>query len=79
MGWNRVSNLPSHHLAINTNVRESMYVRVTGALKAFGNKRYINATHIRVASDPHEVYFHVLEAIAVTLMNDRLVSCTDIS
>lgn len=56
-----------------------MYVRVTGALKAFGNKRYINATHIRVASDPHEVYFHVLEAIAVTLMNDRLVSCTDIS
>jgi hypothetical protein len=48
-----------------------MCVRVTGALKTFGNKRYINATHLRVASDPHEQYFHILESIAVTLMAER--------
>ncbi|RDB21447.1 Replication factor A protein 2 [Hypsizygus marmoreus] len=52
-------------------IEESMYVRVTGALKTFGNKRYINANHIRVATDPHEIYFHILETIAVTLMVDR--------
>ncbi|KAG5635535.1 hypothetical protein H0H81_010947 [Sphagnurus paluster] len=52
-------------------IEESMYVRVTGTLKTFGSKRYINATHIRVATDPHEVYFHILEAIYVTLMVDR--------
>ncbi|KAG6874207.1 hypothetical protein C0995_003753 [Termitomyces sp. Mi166 len=52
-------------------IGENMYVRVTGTLKTFGNKRYINATHIRVATDPHEVYFHILEAISVTIMADR--------
>ena len=52
-------------------IEESMYVRVTGALKTFGNKRYINANHIRPASDPHELYFHILETITVTLMIDR--------
>ncbi|KAF8077881.1 replication protein A subunit RPA32 [Lyophyllum atratum] len=52
-------------------IEETMFVRVTGTLKTFGSKRYINATHIRVATDPHEVYFHILEAIAVTLMVDR--------
>jgi len=52
-------------------IEESMCVRVTGALKTFGNKRYINATHLRVASDPHEQYFHILESIAVTLMAER--------
>jgi hypothetical protein len=51
--------------------RESMCVRITGALKTFGNKRYINVTHLRVASDPHEQYFHILESIAVTLMAER--------
>jgi len=51
--------------------RERRYVRVTGGLKNFGKKRYINATHIRDVKDPHETYFHILEAIAVTLMIDR--------
>jgi replication factor A2 len=48
-----------------------MCVRVTGALKTFGNKRYINMTHLRVSNDPHELYFHILESIAVTLMAER--------
>ncbi|GLB34890.1 putative replication protein A, subunit RPA32 [Lyophyllum shimeji] len=52
-------------------IEETKYVRVTGTLKTFGNKRYINATHIRGATDPHELYFHILEAITITLMVDR--------
>jgi len=52
-------------------IEERRYVRVTGGLKNFGKKRYINATHIRDMKDPHETYFHILEAIAVTLMIDR--------
>ncbi|KAG5728037.1 Replication factor A protein 2 [Termitomyces sp. T112] len=52
-------------------IEENMYVRVTGTLKAFGLKRYINTTQIRVTTDPHEVYFHILEAVSVTIMADR--------
>lgn len=47
------------------------YVRVTGTLKSFGKKRYINATHIRNITDPHEIYFHILEAIAANLIIER--------
>ncbi|KAG6810185.1 hypothetical protein H0H92_012949, partial [Tricholoma furcatifolium] len=50
---------------------ERMYVRVTGTLKTFGSKRYINATHIRAVTNPHELYFHLLEAMSITLMADR--------
>ncbi|EDR14860.1 uncharacterized protein LACBIDRAFT_244225, partial [Laccaria bicolor S238N-H82] len=52
-------------------VREKTYVRVTGGLKTFGSKRYINTTHVRPSKDPHEVYFHILEAITVTLTLER--------
>ncbi|OBZ75358.1 Replication factor A protein 2 [Grifola frondosa] len=45
---------------------ESKYIRVTGSLKSFGNKRYINATLLRLTTDPHELYFHILEAMTVT-------------
>ncbi|CCM04607.1 uncharacterized protein FIBRA_06789 [Fibroporia radiculosa] len=47
-------------------VAEGKYVRVMGSVKTFGNKRYINAQHLRAASDPHELYFHLLEAMTVT-------------
>lgn len=52
-------------------VREKTYVRVTGGLKTFGSKRYINTTHVRPSKDPHELYFHILEAITVTLTLER--------
>jgi len=52
-------------------IQEHTYVRVTGGLKTHGSKRYINATHIRVTSDPHEVYYHILDAIAVNLTLER--------
>lgn len=48
-----------------------MYIRVTGGLKAFGNKRYINTQHIRPVNDPHEISFHTLEAITTTLILER--------
>ncbi|KAF5330919.1 hypothetical protein D9619_005432 [Psilocybe cf. subviscida] len=54
-----------------SDIEENRYVRVTGGLKSFGKKRYINASHIRNVTDPHEIYFHVLEAIAVTLTIER--------
>ncbi|KAF8965268.1 hypothetical protein BDZ97DRAFT_799072 [Flammula alnicola] len=52
-------------------IEELRYVRVTGGLKSFGKKRYINASHIRNVTDPHEIYFHILEAIAVNLIIER--------
>jgi replication factor A2 len=48
-----------------------MYVRVTGGLKSFGSKRYINALHVRPVTDAFEVFFHQLEVITVTLTIER--------
>jgi len=52
-------------------IEAGKHVRVTGGLKSFGKKRYINVTHIRNVKDSHEVYFHTLEAIAVNLVIER--------
>lgn len=48
-----------------------MYVRVTGTLKNFGNKRYINASSVRPSVDPHELYFHLLEVMYVNIAHER--------
>ena len=53
------------------NASENAYVRVTGTLKTFGNRRYINTTQIRPSKDPHELYFHILEAMTVNLIFER--------
>ncbi|KAH9484363.1 Replication factor A protein 2 [Psilocybe cubensis] len=52
-------------------ITEGHYVRVTGGLKSFGKKRYLNTTHIREIRDAHEIYFHILEAITVNLIMER--------
>jgi replication factor A2 len=52
-------------------ISENAYVRATGALKTFGNKRYINVAHIRLVKDSHELYFHLLEAMATNLIFER--------
>jgi hypothetical protein len=57
------------HLLISKS--ENTYVRVTGNLKTFGNKRYINAQHIRPSTNPHELYFHLGEAMVTNLMIER--------
>ncbi|TFK29982.1 replication protein A, subunit RPA32 [Coprinopsis marcescibilis] len=57
--------------AVQSDIKENIYVRVTGPLQAFHGKRYINARHIRPVAEPHEVYFHILEAVAVTLSLER--------
>ncbi|KAH7889370.1 hypothetical protein F5I97DRAFT_1843780 [Phlebopus sp. FC_14] len=50
---------------------EGAYVRVSGSLKTFGSKRYINATHVRPVKSPNEIYFHILEAMTITLIWER--------
>ncbi|KAH9063336.1 replication protein A subunit RPA32 [Lactarius vividus] len=47
------------------------FARVTGTIKTFGTKKYINATHIRPVRDSHEPFYHVLEAMTVQLIFDR--------
>lgn len=48
-----------------------MYARVTGTLKQFGTKKYLNVAHIQPVTDPHELIFHTFEAIYVTLAYSR--------
>ncbi|KDQ60956.1 hypothetical protein JAAARDRAFT_67377 [Jaapia argillacea MUCL 33604] len=52
-------------------ITENTYVRATGSLKAFGNRRHINATHLRAIKDPHEIYFHTLETIHTVLTFEK--------
>ncbi|KAJ7581328.1 hypothetical protein C8J56DRAFT_1006244 [Mycena floridula] len=47
-------------------IKETQYVRVTGGLKSFSNKRYINATSIIPCADMHEPYYHILDVIVTT-------------
>ncbi|EFI28370.1 hypothetical protein CC1G_13904 [Coprinopsis cinerea okayama7 len=57
--------------SIQQGLKENIYVRVAGNLKAFNSRRYINTTHIRPITDPHELYFHILESMTVTLSFER--------
>ncbi|TDL21528.1 replication protein A, subunit RPA32 [Rickenella mellea] len=50
---------------------ENKYIRVTGTLKNFGNKRYITATHIKPLKEPYEIFFHLFDAMTVTLALQR--------
>lgn len=50
---------------------EGAYVRVLGSLKTFGSKKYINTNLMRPVSSPAEIYFHLLEAMTVTLIWER--------
>ena len=58
-------------LCITYSPRSNSFARVTGTIKTFGTKKYINATHIRPVRDPHEPFYHVLEAMTVQLIFDR--------
>ncbi|KAN0077094.1 hypothetical protein V8E55_010949 [Tylopilus felleus] len=52
-------------------IAEGAHVRVLGSLKMFGNKRYINANLIRPIASPSEIYFHLLEAMTVSMIWER--------
>ncbi|KAJ7612379.1 hypothetical protein DFH06DRAFT_1015330, partial [Mycena polygramma] len=45
--------------------REPMYVRVTGSIKTYHGRKHIHASNVRVVSDAHELYFHLLDTVSV--------------
>jgi hypothetical protein len=51
--------------------RSKTLARVTGNIKTFGSRKYINASQIQSVRDPHEIFFHLLDVIAVQLTFDR--------
>jgi replication factor A2 len=62
----------SHSACSDDKIRQNAsYVRVTGALKSFGNLRYINAQHVHLVKDPHEPYFHLLDCLYTSLALER--------
>lgn len=52
-------------------ITEDSYIRVMGTIKSFGNKRYINTSQQRLVKDHHELYFHLLDAMATKLILER--------
>ncbi|KAK7693495.1 hypothetical protein QCA50_003063 [Cerrena zonata] len=52
-------------------VTEGVVIYMMGNIKAFSNKRYINTSQKRVSKDPHEIYFHLLNAMTTKLQLER--------
>jgi len=52
-------------------VTDHMYAKVTGTLKQFGSKKYLNVAHIQPVTDPHEIVCHLLHAVYVTMEYSR--------
>lgn len=48
---------------------------MTGQLKQFGSKRYINATHVRAVQNDIEFYFHAAEVMTVATVLERGMVC----
>ncbi|EIM90097.1 replication protein A subunit RPA32 [Stereum hirsutum FP-91666 SS1] len=55
----------------SSTIKELQYARITGTIKTYNDKKYINCINIRPAKDSHEIYFHLSEAMAVTLFHER--------
>ena len=51
--------------------RPNTWVSVTGTIRTFGSKKYINATQIRPVNDMLEPYHHQLHAMVVQLIFER--------
>ena len=47
------------------------YVRITGEMKSFNNKRHIGSNHIMPIKEFNEIPYHFLEAVSVHLMHTR--------
>ncbi|KAL9715212.1 Replication factor A protein 2 [Leucoagaricus gongylophorus] len=54
-----------------SDIQEGIYVRVSGFMKSFGNKKYINASYMRPITDSNEVFYHLAECITVSLTLQR--------
>ncbi|KXN86895.1 Replication factor A protein 2 [Leucoagaricus sp. SymC.cos] len=52
-------------------IEAGIYVRLSGFLKSFGNKKYINASYMRPIVDFDEIAFHYAECVTVTLTLQR--------
>ncbi|KAK7020551.1 N-alpha-acetyltransferase 25, NatB auxiliary subunit [Favolaschia claudopus] len=52
-------------------LKEPVYVRVTGTIKMHNNKRHIAVSNIRLVKDSNEVYFHILEVISMAVIAQK--------
>lgn len=47
------------------------YGRFSGTLFRKGNKNFLRVNHVRPVKDAHEIYYHLLEVVAVGLRYER--------
>jgi replication factor A2 len=59
--------------------RQNELVRVSGGMKAFGNKRYLNLQSVRPLKDKHEMFYHMLEVAYVKIALERGHVRTDLT
>jgi len=52
-------------------VKPNTHAKVTGTIKTFGSKKYINATRIRTTTDFHEPFYHQLHTMYVQVQFER--------
>ena len=59
------------NLQTDTLRRAGTYARVFGVPRKFNGGVFFSVYFIRPVEDPHEVFFHLMEAIVVTLQHSR--------
>ncbi|KIM72798.1 hypothetical protein PILCRDRAFT_56417, partial [Piloderma croceum F 1598] len=67
-------NLPDLALEVGTigEIVEGKYVRATGKIKINNNgRRHLQLSHIRMSSDPHELYYHLADVMVTELVLKR--------
>ncbi|KAF5391342.1 hypothetical protein D9757_002042 [Collybiopsis confluens] len=53
------------------NLEVNSVISVTGHMKAFSSRKYVNSTSMRLSEDPNETTFHMLEALTITLSIEK--------
>jgi hypothetical protein len=60
--------IPTHSFVF----REGKYVRANGRIKVNNHgRRYLQLSHIRMSDDPHELYYHLADAMVTEVVLTR--------
>ncbi|CCA74860.1 related to RFA2-DNA replication factor A, 36 kDa subunit [Serendipita indica DSM 11827] len=66
--WNDSKGTDSMDMESDESPLLNKFVKITGTIRTFQERRHINAIIVRALDDPMEAYFHYTEAIAMAML-----------
>ncbi|KAI0322198.1 hypothetical protein OF83DRAFT_1167724 [Amylostereum chailletii] len=64
------SSIESTHSAADE-IEEKCWIRATGSLKMFNNKRHMSAVNVRRVTDFNEIFFHLSEVMVQHIISEK--------